>query len=235
MQLTLDADHNAVIAGETVKVTAAGRILRRVAGPVARHHVPGRRVRTTGARDDRSLRERHPLREARARGADPRTTRAGASASRRRDPKAPRSRRIGSSSSSRPPTTLTRAATSEAAGCRSSDRSTRSISRRSSGRSRPATWDGDAAGAAVGGKRITASTIELVPVRRRVGNDYDFIEKVVRPRYEYDIQRKPVGTRTVTSGADGRSGSTSRSRTPTTNTRSSCPRRTAPGASSSGR
>jgi len=66
------------------------------------------------------------------------------------------------------------------------------------------TWAGDAAGAAVGGKQIRVSVTELVPVRRLVGNDYDFIEKIVRPRYEYHTERKPLDTLTVVSGADGR-------------------------------
>ncbi len=66
------------------------------------------------------------------------------------------------------------------------------------------TWAGDAAGDAVGGKRIAVTVTEIVPIRRLVGNDYDFIEKVVRPRYEYDFQRKTLDTLTVVSGADGR-------------------------------
>lgn len=66
------------------------------------------------------------------------------------------------------------------------------------------TWDGDAAGKAIKGKRVDVTVTELIPVRRLVGNDYDFIEKTVRPRYEYDIQRKPVDTLTVVSDADGR-------------------------------
>ena len=65
-------------------------------------------------------------------------------------------------------------------------------------------WDGDAAGAPIGATRISASIVELVPVRRQVGKDYDFINKVVTPRYEYDIERKSVGSRTVVTDADGR-------------------------------
>jgi hypothetical protein len=66
------------------------------------------------------------------------------------------------------------------------------------------TWEGDATGAPVVGKTLGAVVTELIPVRRLVGNEYDFVEKVVRPRYEYDIQRKPLRTLTVGSGADGR-------------------------------
>jgi hypothetical protein len=65
-------------------------------------------------------------------------------------------------------------------------------------------WNGDAAGAAVGGKSLQAQVTELVPIKRQVGTDYDFIEKVVRPRYEYSTERKPVKTLTVTSATDGR-------------------------------
>ena len=66
------------------------------------------------------------------------------------------------------------------------------------------TWDGGGAGDAVGGKSVAVTVTELIPVRHQVGNDYDFINKVTRPRYEYDLQRKLLDTLTVTSGADGR-------------------------------
>jgi hypothetical protein len=65
------------------------------------------------------------------------------------------------------------------------------------------TWEGDAAGAPVPGKTIQVAVTELIPVRRLVGNDYDFVEKIVRPRYEYDITRKPLRTLTARSVADG--------------------------------
>ena len=68
------------------------------------------------------------------------------------------------------------------------------------------TWDGDAAGDAIAGGRVAVTVTELIPVRRQVGSDYDFIEKIVRPRYEYDIERKPVDTLTVVSGKIGRIG-----------------------------
>jgi hypothetical protein len=68
---------------------------------------------------------------------------------------------------------------------------------------RDGTWDGDAAGAPVGGKTIQVAVTELIPVRRLVGNDYDFVEKIVRPRYEYDITRKPLRTLTARSVANG--------------------------------
>jgi hypothetical protein len=65
------------------------------------------------------------------------------------------------------------------------------------------TWDGDAAGAALGGRRIQVRITELIPVRERTGFDYDFIAKEVRPVYEYHIERKAVRTLTVESAADG--------------------------------
>lgn len=65
------------------------------------------------------------------------------------------------------------------------------------------TWEGDPAGAAVGGAGIQASITELVPVKRLVRTEYDFVEKLSRPVYEYDTERKLVRTLTVTSGAGG--------------------------------
>ncbi len=65
-------------------------------------------------------------------------------------------------------------------------------------------WRGDASGAAVGGKTISVTVTELIPVRHRVGTEYDFIEKVSRPLYEYTTERKPVPAASVTSRADGR-------------------------------
>ena len=65
-------------------------------------------------------------------------------------------------------------------------------------------WDGDASGAPVGGRTLTVTITELIPVRHQVGSTYDFIEKVVRPQYEYDTARKQVQTLSVKSGTDGR-------------------------------
>lgn len=67
-------------------------------------------------------------------------------------------------------------------------------------------WDEEANnpdGAPVPGARVKVTVTELVPVRRQVGSDYDFIEKVVRPRYEYDTKRELVKTVTLTTGSDG--------------------------------
>jgi len=65
-------------------------------------------------------------------------------------------------------------------------------------------WDGDPDGTPVRATTIRAAVTELIPVRRLVGNDYDFIEKLVRSRYEYDTERRAVRTLTVKTGSDGR-------------------------------
>ena len=65
------------------------------------------------------------------------------------------------------------------------------------------TYDGDPTGHPVAGRTVRATVTELVPVRHQVGTDYDFIDKVSRPRYEYDTVRRVVATLTVRSGSDG--------------------------------
>ncbi|HLO34600.1 MAG TPA: alpha-2-macroglobulin family protein, partial [Candidatus Deferrimicrobium sp.] len=65
------------------------------------------------------------------------------------------------------------------------------------------TWEGDAAGAPLGGRPIQVRITELIPVREQAGFDYDFIAKEVRPVYEYHIERKALRTLTVRSAADG--------------------------------
>ncbi|HET9522338.1 MAG TPA: alpha-2-macroglobulin family protein [Candidatus Limnocylindrales bacterium] len=65
-------------------------------------------------------------------------------------------------------------------------------------------WDGDAAGDPVRGQALRAKITELIPVRRQVGSEYDFIEKVVRPIYEYDVERKAFRTLSVESAAGGK-------------------------------
>lgn len=62
---------------------------------------------------------------------------------------------------------------------------------------------GDAAGAPVGGASLQVAVTELVPIKRLVGTDYDFVEKIVRPRYQYDLERRPLPSLTVASGGDG--------------------------------
>jgi alpha-2-macroglobulin len=65
------------------------------------------------------------------------------------------------------------------------------------------TYDGDAAGAPVGGRTVRAVITELVPIRTLVGNDYDFVEKVIRPRYEYDVRRNEVRSASIETATDG--------------------------------
>jgi len=65
------------------------------------------------------------------------------------------------------------------------------------------TWNGDALGPPVGGVRIDATITELIPTRRQIGSEYDFLEKIVRPVYEHDFERRAIGSVTVQSGADG--------------------------------
>ncbi|HEV8490607.1 MAG TPA: Ig-like domain-containing protein, partial [Candidatus Limnocylindrales bacterium] len=64
-------------------------------------------------------------------------------------------------------------------------------------------WDGDAEGAPVAGRTVGVVVTELIPVQRLVGNEYDFVAKVVRPLYEYDIRREQVRVLTVESAANG--------------------------------
>jgi hypothetical protein len=61
----------------------------------------------------------------------------------------------------------------------------------------------DPNGAAVAGAQVAAEIIELVPVRERVRQIYDFIAKQVVDQYEYRIDRVALGTQTLTSGPDG--------------------------------
>ncbi|MBI3748565.1 MAG: hypothetical protein HY262_06945 [Chloroflexi bacterium] len=65
------------------------------------------------------------------------------------------------------------------------------------------TWDGDASGAPVAGVKVLATIVELVPTRRQVGTEYDFVEKVVRPVYEYDYRRKALKTVSAVTARDG--------------------------------
>ena len=65
-------------------------------------------------------------------------------------------------------------------------------------------WNGNPDGAPVAGRAVRAVVTELIPVQRQVGTEYDFINKVVTPRYEYTIARKLVGsfdTKTISNGS----------------------------------
>ena len=64
-------------------------------------------------------------------------------------------------------------------------------------------WDGDATGPPVAGVIVEATITELVPTRRQVGSEYDFLDKVVRPIYEYNYTYKPLDSVSATSRRDG--------------------------------
>jgi hypothetical protein len=64
-------------------------------------------------------------------------------------------------------------------------------------------WELDPRAAAVAGATVTARFIELVPHRRQVGTQYDFIEKKVVPAYEDTITERAAGTVRVKTGANG--------------------------------
>lgn len=66
------------------------------------------------------------------------------------------------------------------------------------------TWSGDPGGRGIARRRVSVVVTELVPVRKKIGTRYDFIEKVTVPVYQYDIQRKVVSTTGIVSGTDGR-------------------------------
>jgi hypothetical protein len=64
-------------------------------------------------------------------------------------------------------------------------------------------WDIDPHGKPVAGASVTARFTELIPVRRRVGTEYDFIAKQVVPVYETEIIEEARGTIRVRTRADG--------------------------------
>jgi hypothetical protein len=64
-------------------------------------------------------------------------------------------------------------------------------------------WDVDPNGVAVAGALVTAEITELVPVRLKTRQGYDFITKQVVDQYEYRIDRVGQGTQTLTTGPDG--------------------------------
>jgi hypothetical protein len=73
---------------------------------------------------------------------------------------------------------------------------------------RPDVWGLDPNGRPVVGATVTVEITELIPVRRLVGYDYNPITKLVEPRYEYDTQRKPLRTLTLTTRSGGAFGLT---------------------------
>lgn len=65
------------------------------------------------------------------------------------------------------------------------------------------TWNGDPAGGVIAGRQVTVTITQLHQVRTQTGTYYDFLEKVVRPIYQYDTQRIALATTRTVSGADG--------------------------------
>ena len=65
------------------------------------------------------------------------------------------------------------------------------------------TWDGDPSGVPVAGATVQAAITELVPIRRQTGVEYDFVEKIVRPVYEYDYTYKALDSVSVVSTRGG--------------------------------
>ena len=61
----------------------------------------------------------------------------------------------------------------------------------------------DPAGAAFGGRTVTISVVENVPVTRQTGTTYDFIEKRVIPVFQTTYHDVAVGTYTTTSASNG--------------------------------
>ena len=64
-------------------------------------------------------------------------------------------------------------------------------------------WEVDPRGRAVAGATVTARFSEQVPIRRRVGTQYDFIAKEVVPVYEYQIREVDAGRARVKTDSDG--------------------------------
>lgn len=58
-------------------------------------------------------------------------------------------------------------------------------------------------GAPIAGRTVSVQVIEQVPVRHQAGSYYDYVEKRVVARYEYDIDEKTVGTYKASTKADG--------------------------------
>ena len=64
-------------------------------------------------------------------------------------------------------------------------------------------WEVDPLGQALTGKIVRARVIEHIPVRRRTGTSYDFVEKRTIPVYEYSERERVIGTYRLRTGAAG--------------------------------
>ena len=61
----------------------------------------------------------------------------------------------------------------------------------------------DPRGGPVAGAQVSVEVVEYVPVRRLVGQRYDFIAKKVVDEYVVDLKEKTLGSQAVVSGAEG--------------------------------
>ncbi|HJP88283.1 MAG TPA: Ig-like domain-containing protein [Candidatus Limnocylindrales bacterium] len=61
----------------------------------------------------------------------------------------------------------------------------------------------DPAGAPIAGGKVRIVVTQEIPVRRKTGTDYDFIEKVVVPIYEYRTRTVELTSTSLTAGPDG--------------------------------
>jgi hypothetical protein len=62
----------------------------------------------------------------------------------------------------------------------------------------------DGRGAGLARRAVSARVIEEIPIRTQIGTSYDFIEKRVVPRYEYDQRDRLVGSLRLRTDAQGR-------------------------------
>ena len=65
-------------------------------------------------------------------------------------------------------------------------------------------WEVDPRGAPIAGASVTVTFTEQIPVKTRIGTDYDFIEKKTVPVYEYTTRQRNAGSVRVRTDARGR-------------------------------
>ena len=64
-------------------------------------------------------------------------------------------------------------------------------------------WEVDPRGDPVANATVTATFVEFIPIRTRIGTTYDFIEKKAVPLYSYDTRERPAGTVRIRTDAQG--------------------------------
>ncbi|HEX5589406.1 MAG TPA: Ig-like domain-containing protein [Candidatus Limnocylindrales bacterium] len=64
-------------------------------------------------------------------------------------------------------------------------------------------WPEDPSGDPVAGATVTVRVVEMIPVTKQIGTQYDYIEKRAVPIFETTTTEKAVGTYTTTSGPGG--------------------------------